>query len=204
MRVFITGTDTDVGKTTICSWLCLHTQYAYFKPIQTGNTTDVDKKTVKQLSNAKIYEEAYSFIKPVSPHLAAKLDNTYIHLENIQLPNESNLIIEGAGGLLVPINDRTFIIDLIQMFDVTVILVARSTLGTINHTLLSLESLRKRNIKILGVIMNGEYNEDNKEAIEFYGQVKVLASFPKVLQVTTDVLLNIKLSSELKSIFKIN
>lgn len=201
MRVFLTGTDTDVGKTTICSWLCLHTNYAYFKPIQTGNMSLVDKVTVKNLSGVKIYDEIYSFTRPFSPHLAARLDNHYINLKNIILPEESNLIVEGAGGLLVPLNDTALMIDLIKAMNLPVILVARSSLGTINHTLLSLEALNRRNIKVLGVILNGSYNKENKEAIEFYGQTHVLASFPRIKDVSTSTLKNVEFNDKLKAIF---
>lgn len=202
MRVFVTGTDTDVGKTTVCSWLCLHTDHSYFKPIQTGNTVSEDRSAVSALAtNVKTYTETYSFTQPFSPHLAARLDNDHIDVERIVLPQDENVIVEGAGGLMVPLNEEELIIDLIERLRLPVILVARTTLGTLNHTLLSLEALRQRDIEVLGVILNGESNDENKEAIEFYGNVRVLQTIPKMKNVSTDALKQIELGEELKIIF---
>lgn len=205
MRIFVTGTDTDVGKTTICSWLCLHTNYAYFKPVQTGGPLCSDTEKVRELSQVITYEETYTFQEPVSPHLAAKLEQSYIDVEKIELPADTNnLIVEGAGGLYVPLNDDVMMIDLIQKLNIPVILVARTSLGTINHTLLSLNALRERRIPILGIILNGKYNEANRKAIEFYGKQKVLVSFPEVPELSTRKLLDIKFNQELKEIFNIS
>jgi len=202
MRVFVTGTDTDVGKTTICSWLCLHTNHAYFKPIQTGSTVSQDKLTVSDLApNARIYDEIYSFTQPFSPHLAARLDNDHIDIERIVLPGDENVIVEGAGGLMVPLNETELMIDLIERLQQPVILVARTTLGTLNHTLLSLEALRQRNVEVLGVVLNGEPNEENKEAIEFYGNIRVLQTFPQLTNVSTTILKQVEFDKELKMIF---
>lgn len=192
MRIFITGTGTDVGKTLISSWLCLKMGFDYFKPIQTGQSTD--SAQVRELSGTKIYPSIYSYQAPVSPHLAAALENEIIDPTKIVLPDEPNLIIEGAGGLLVPLNKNFLMIDLIQQLNVPVIIVAHSGLGTINHTLLSLEALRARNIAILGVILNGEINTPNKEAIEFYGKVKVLAEIPFLESISQQVLQDIPLA----------
>lgn len=200
MRVFVTGTDTDVGKTTICSWLCLHTKHEYFKAIQTGGAAGSDTQKVRQLQ-VVTHQETYLLQEPVSPHLAAKLEETYIDIEKIQLPPSSDLIVEGAGGLYVPLNDDTLMIDLIEKLQIPVILVARSSLGTINHTLLSLGALHARGIPVLGVILNGKDNEPNRKAIEFYGKEKVLASFPELPEVSAGSLLGVKLSEDLKNIF---
>lgn len=205
MKVFVTGTDTDVGKTTICSWLCLHTNYAYFKPIQTGGPLYSDTQKVRELSPVITYPETYVFQEPVSPHLAARLEQSHIDIEKIKLPSDTNnLIVEGAGGLYVPLNDDFMMIDLIQKLNIPVILVARSSLGTINHTLLSLNALRVHGISILGIILNGKPNEDNRKAIEFYGKQKVLASFPEVGELSTRKLLDIKFSENLKEIFNVS
>lgn len=200
MKIFITGTDTDIGKTLISSWICLHTGYTYFKPIQTGNTLDVDSTTVLDLAEAKILPEIYSYSQPLSPHLAAKIDGSYIDINLITLPDD-DVLIEGAGGVLVPLNDKFMMIDLMKILKVPVILVSSSRLGTINHTLLTLEALRGRNIPVLGVILNGVYNADNKEAIEHFGKVKILACFPKIQEVTKDALMKVKFPEELKRIF---
>ncbi|GFQ99996.1 ATP-dependent dethiobiotin synthetase BioD [Trichonephila clavata] len=141
MQIFVTGTDTDVGKTTISSWLCLHTGYSYFKPIQTGSTLGTDSHQMSNLTNANVYKENFVYKRPLSPHLAASLENDSINIDRINLPKTHNLIIEGAGGVLVPINKTTLMVDLIKKLAISTILVARSTLGTINHTLLSLEAL---------------------------------------------------------------
>ncbi|XP_065203072.1 ATP-dependent dethiobiotin synthetase BioD-like [Planococcus citri] len=202
MKVFITGTDTDIGKTLISSWICLHTGYTYFKPIQTGNTMTVDSAIVERLASAKILPEIYSYSQPLAPHLAAKLDNSFIDISLIKLPEEE-VVIEGAGGLMVPLNEKQMMVDLMKQLQIPVILVASSKLGTINHTLLSLEALRIRNIPVLGVILNGDYDCNNKEAIEFFGKTRVLACFPKILHVSRDALFKVKLTKELRAIFQV-
>ena len=202
MQIFISGTDTNIGKTIISAWLCLHTKYAYFKPIQTGSLEQLDSKVVSDLStDIQIYPEIYLYKTPVSPHLAAILEKQEIDISKIKLPNHKNLIIEGAGGLLVPLNKKYFIIDLIFYLDIPVILVASSRLGTINHTLLSLEELKRRNINTLGVIINGEPNQDIVDSIEYYGNVKVLAQFPLIKGIDINTLNQIPLSNNLKLIF---
>jgi dethiobiotin synthetase len=203
MKIFITGTDTNVGKTLICSWIALHTGFSYFKPIQTGTSDGADSFEVQKLSDAKIYPEIYAYKEALSPHLATKIENETIDIEKIVLPKENNLIIEGAGGVLVPINDTYLMIDLIKKLGASVILVARTTLGTINHTLLSLEALRKRNIQVVGVIMNGKQNSQNSNAIEFYGQTSILAEFPKLEIINKNALQNVILPEKLKQILEV-
>ncbi|WP_353271354.1 dethiobiotin synthase [Wolbachia endosymbiont (group A) of Alloplasta piceator] len=202
MQIFITGTDTDVGKTTISSWLCLHTGYSYFKPIQTGSILGTDSHQISSLTNTNVCKENFVYKEPLSPHLAASLENGSIDINKIDLPKVHNLIIEGAGGVLVPINQTTLMVDLIKKLAIPTILVVRSTVGTINHTLLSLEVLRDRNIPILGVILNGLPNQDNLEAIEFYGRVQVLASVPRLQKVDREHLMQIPLSNRLKAILE--
>lgn len=203
MKIFITGTDTNVGKTLISSWIALHTGFSYFKPIQTGTRDGSDSLEVQKLSDTKIYPESYAYKEPLSPHLAAKLENDIIDIEKIALPQSHNLIIEGAGGALVPINDKYLMVDLIKKLDASVILVARTTLGTINHTLLSLEALRSRNITVLGVIMNGEQNPQNSYSIELYGRISVLAEFPKLESVNMNTLKSVALPEKLKQILEV-
>ena len=200
MHLFISGTDTDIGKTLISAWLCLQTGYAYFKPIQTGTSESRDASVVAALSDVTIHPEKFSYKAPLSPHLAAQLENAEIDLEHITLPEEKNLIIEGAGGLLVPINKKHFMIDLIQHLKIPVIIVASSRLGTINHTLLTLEALKTRQIQTLGVIMNGPLNHDNAEAIANYGNTEVLAEIPFLEVPNQDALKNIPLTASLKKI----
>jgi dethiobiotin synthetase len=203
MKIFITGTDTNVGKTLISSWIALHTGFPYFKPIQTGLKEGSDSYEVQKLSNAKTYPEIYAYQEPLSPHLAARIENETINIEKILLPQARNLVIEGAGGVLVPINDKYFMLDLIKKIEVPVILVARTSLGTINHTLLTLEALRSRSIKVLGVIMNGEPNLQNSNAIEVYGRTTILAQFPKIDIVNMNALKHVALSQKLKQILQV-
>jgi dethiobiotin synthetase len=199
MQVFISGTGTNIGKTIISSWLAVQTGFAYFKPIQTGSLEGTDSMEVRKLTNAKVYPEIFCYKEPVSPHLAAKIEKDEIDIKKITLPEEKNLIIEGAGGLLVPINTEYLMIDLIKQFQAPVILVSSSGLGAINHTLLSLESLNSRNIKVLGVILNGPINNDNKEAIEFYGNTEVVAQFPQLDNIDTNILKDIPLPQKLRN-----
>lgn len=200
MKVFVSGTDTDIGKTFISGWLCLHLKYEYFKPIQTGSLLDSDSQTVSFLSGAKTYKESYLFREPASPHIAAKLENQEIDLEKIKMPQGNNLIIEGAGGLLVPLNTRHFIIDLIKYFSVPVLLVSHSRLGTINHTLLSIEALRQRDIPLLGVVMIGEENSNNKRSIEIYGNTRVVMEMPLLNSVNKESLMKILVPHQLKNL----
>ncbi len=200
MKIFITGTDTNIGKTTISSWLCLHSGYSYFKPIQTGAIIDRDSNLVSWLSGCYAYPEVYRYPAPVSPHLAARLAGDEIDISKIHLPAEEKLIIEGAGGIYVPINDKLLMVDLIEYLAVPVLIVASSALGTINHTLLTISALKDRSIEPLGVILNGEPNIENVKAIEYYGKTKVLASFPKLSTVDNTTLSAIPLSDDLKRI----
>lgn len=201
MKFFITGTDTDIGKTLICCWLTMHSGFAYFKPIQTGTDYDSDSSIIQKYVSVKIYPEIYRYKAPLSPHLAASLENQEININKICLPTTKNLIIEGAGGVLVPINKKYYIIDLIKALKVPVILVARSKLGTINHSLLTIEALRARNIPIAGIILNGEINEDNKKAIKYYGRINILAQFPLLNSISKEALLSIPLTQKLKTLF---
>jgi dethiobiotin synthetase len=179
---FVTGTDTDVGKTIVSALLTIALDGYYWKPIQSGRDDGglTDRDRVGQLTGLRperLLPERYCLGQPLSPHLAARLDGVEIELTDFALPVglDRPLIVEGAGGLLVPINDRHLMIDLIDHLGLPVVLVARSGLGTINHTLLSIGALRRSGIPILGVILNGPLNGDNRRAIEFYGQVSVIA-----------------------------
>ncbi|CAN5387259.1 hypothetical protein BH10CYA1_BH10CYA1_52530 [soil metagenome] len=175
---FITGTGTDVGKTVISGILLSGLEAKYWKPIQSGNPTDTSYlKEITELPAENFMPERHTFSQPVSPHLASSLSGKRIELKDFELPEhrDSHLIVEGAGGLLVPLNEKDLIIDLIAHLELPVLLVALSGLGTINHTLLSINALKARNIPILGVVMNGEPNQSNLEAIENFGNVPVIA-----------------------------
>jgi dethiobiotin synthetase len=204
MQIFITGTDTGVGKTITCAWLCAHTSYEYIKPIQTGSNKISDDSAIIASSIAvKTYKPIYEYEQAVSPHLAAKMNGDTIDLNKIVLPQSRNLIVEGIGGVLVPINKNHFIVDVIKNLNITVILVASSRVGTINHSLLSLEILRKRNIKILGVIVNGAINQDNCDAIEYYGGTNILAQIPILERFDRSSLLAVPFTTEIKNIVKV-
>ena len=202
MQIFLTGTDTDVGKTIVSSWLCLQTGYDYFKPIQSGLTEEIDSEIVSRLSGSKIHPEVYQLRYPLSPHKAARLDGKRIEISRIQLPKSDNVIIEGAGGVLVPLNEKDQVVDLIDQFKIPVILVSSTRLGTINHTLLSLEALRNRSIEVIGIIMVGEDPLGNKNEIEVYGRTKVLATLPIISPLNSIELRKIPLSHSLKAILE--
>jgi dethiobiotin synthase len=187
--IFVTGTDTGIGKTIVSAALvCALRQkenVCYWKPVQTGIEEDNDTETVRTLADCsaeEISDAGFRLEKPLSPHLSARLAGTEITIEKILRfweQNERFRIVEGAGGVLVPLNDDELMIDLIKALDLPVLIVARAGLGTINHTLLTLEALRSRNLEIHGVVMNGEPNDENRKAVEHYGRTRVLAQMPK-------------------------
>lgn len=189
-RIFVTGTDTNVGKTFVSAVLLKLTGGSYWKPIQSGSIEGTDREFVQRvtvMSDEHFEKEVYCLREPLSPHAAAALENVTINLESIKIPQSTKqapLIIEGAGGVLVPINDTALMIDLMAQFNAPTIVVARSTLGTINHTLLTLQALHSRQIPVLGVVMNGPPNDGNRKAIEHYGQVPVLAEIRNYSQCT--------------------
>lgn len=181
---FITGTDTNVGKTVLSALLCAALQGRYWKPIQTGACEGTDRQHVKAwagVNDALLFPEAYIFNDPLSPHLAARRAGSEIELAQIGLPAANSgmpLIVEGAGGVMVPINSQQFMTDLMRHLALPAILVARSTLGTINHTLLSVQCLRNAGIELHGVVLIGPENADNKAAIEHYGKVRIVGQIP--------------------------
>jgi dethiobiotin synthase len=190
---FITATDTDVGKTFISAILCQGLKAAYWKPIQAGHPKDTCWiKEHTTLPTKNFIKERHIFKMPASPHLASRKENINISLDDFTIPNFSfsnHLIIEGCGGLLVPLNNNgDFVIDLIKKLDIPCLLVTRSSLGTINHTLQSLKLLRSYNIPILSVVMNGEINTENKLAIETYGKIKVIAQINKQNHINNNIL----------------
>ncbi len=181
---FITGTDTDVGKTVAAAWLMLHLDGAYWKPVQSGTADGTDEATIRNLTlfpDDRFYFPTYTLTQPLSPHEAARRDGIALDMTRFTLPPAARpLIVEGAGGLMVPLTDRHFVIDLIAQLGLPTILVARSGLGTINHTLLSLMALRDRNIPVAGLIINGPTTPHNRQALEEYGGVPVLAEIDRL------------------------
>ena len=159
MKLFITGIGTDVGKTIASSIIVEALQADYWKPVQAGDLDNSDSHKIQSyISNSStvIHENSYKLTTPASPHLAAKLDQITIDIQQIIEPKTANhLVIEGAGGVLVPLNNSDCIIDLIKE-DYKVIVVSRHYLGSINHTLLTLEALRARNIPVAGIVFSGD------------------------------------------------
>ncbi|MQP25162.1 dethiobiotin synthase [Flavobacterium sp. LMO8] len=168
MKIFITGIGTDVGKTIASSIVVEALEADYWKPVQAGDLDNSDSHKIQRYivnSKTKIYENSYKLNTPVSPHLAAEIDGITIDLKQIKEPKTKNhLVIEGAGGVLVPLNNTDSIIDLIQK-DYKVIVVSRHYLGSINHTLLTLEALKNRNISVAGIIFSGDENKASEEII---------------------------------------
>ncbi len=166
-------------------------EYSYWKPIQSGTVDGTDSETVQSLSGCgseRIIPEAYVFSQPLSPHLAASIDGETVEPEKLRVPNITPLIIEGAGGLLVPVNEKLLFIDIFKSWNLPILLACRSGLGTINHTLLSIEALRQREIPLLGCVLIGEPNPENEKAIEYYGKSKVLGRIPPITSFTAETL----------------
>ena len=182
MKLFITGIGTDVGKTVVSAIITQALEADYWKPIQAGDLDTSDTHKIKAYvsnSKTKFFENSYALNTPASPHLAAEIDGLTIDIQKIKEPKTKNhLVIEGAGGIFVPINTTETIVDLIQP-DYKVIVVSRHYLGSINHTLLTIEALQNRNIKIAGIIFNGEKNEAtesiilSKTGLNFIGRLEI-------------------------------
>lgn len=188
MKIFITGISTDVGKTIVSAIITEALEADYWKPIQAGDLHFTDTEKVKNcISNTKtvFHQSAYELNTPASPHLAAEIDNVTIELDEIIEPKTSNhLVVEGAGGLFVPLNDKDCVIDLIQP-DHQVVIVSRHYLGSINHTLLTIEALKNRNKTILGIIFSGNENPAtesiilNKTGLKSLGRINEEPYFDK-------------------------
>jgi dethiobiotin synthase len=193
---FVTGTDTDVGKTVVSAWLVGRLGASYWKPVQAGNHPETDSAIVRRLSGVasdRILPEAYLLPEPIAPHEAARRAGTTIDMAKLALPAcDGPLVVEGAGGLLVPLNDKAYVIDLATELHLPIVLVARSTLGTINHTLLSLEAIRRRGLPLAGVVVNGPETPHNRAAIERYGKVEIIAEIPWLDQLTPTALMAIQ------------
>ncbi|WP_121328353.1 MULTISPECIES: dethiobiotin synthase [unclassified Flavobacterium] len=180
MKIFVTGISTDVGKTIASSIIVESLEADYWKPIQAGDLDNSDSHKIKsKISNqkSKIFENAYKLNTPASPHLAAEIDEITIDLKEIKEPEtENHLVIEGAGGIFVPLNETDTIVDLIKP-DYKVIVVSRHYLGSINHTLLTIEAIRNRGFEVAGIIFSGSENKSteslilNKTGIKSIGRI---------------------------------
>lgn len=183
-RYFITGIGTGIGKTITSAVITEKLKADYWKPIQSGDLEQSDSLAIQSLignSQTVIHPEIYRLTQPLSPHLSAKLDGINIELNKLVLPSTSNnLIVEGAGGLMVPLNDKHLIVDLIRHLGLEVILVSQNYLGSINHTLLSVNLLKQYQIPIKGIVFNGDTNQESESYILNYSQLPCLGRIPQL------------------------
>jgi dethiobiotin synthetase len=187
----VTGTDTGIGKTVVAAMLTLALDAVYWKPVQSGAADGTDAATVAAITGLgpeRFILERYLLTQPLSPHNAAELDGVEIDLHSLVLPGSTPggrpLIVEGAGGLMVPLTRRTLYIDIFQRWGAPMVLCARTALGTINHALLSVEALRARDIPILGVVFVGHEMPDNERTICEFAAVRRLGRLPLLPRLT--------------------
>ncbi len=188
----ICGTDTNVGKTLISAFLVQGLNATYWKPIQSGFEDGGDTFQISKILNLnknRIIDEVYKLNTPVSPHWAAEIDNILIDQKHLKMPDHQNtIILETAGGVMVPLRRNLLQIDQIKEWGLPVILIVRSGLGTLNHTFLTLESLRKRSIEIAGIIINGPKHKDNPKTIQEISDTNIIAEFPQLEFITAEIL----------------
>ncbi|TKT72057.1 ATP-dependent dethiobiotin synthetase BioD [Afipia massiliensis] len=187
-RIVVTGTDTGIGKTIFAAALAGALDAFYWKPVQAGLDEETDRETVMRLSGLpeqRMLREAYRLKTPASPHLAAKIDGVTIDPHMLALPDvDRPLVIEGAGGLMVPLAENLTYINVMAQWAAPVALCARTTLGTINHSLLSIEALRARNVPLLGVAFIGDENVESERIICQLGQTRHLGRLPLLASLT--------------------
>lgn len=187
--LIVTGTDTDIGKTVFAAALARALDATYWKPIQSGIADGSDTERVRALGVTRTLPEIWRLTRPLSPHRAAELDGVAIDPDRLILPDVAGpLVIEGAGGVLVPISRTLLFADLFARWQAPVVLVARTGLGTINHSLLSIEALRTRHIPILGVAFVGEPDADNEATVAAIGRVRLLGRLPRLDPLNADTL----------------
>jgi dethiobiotin synthetase len=195
-KIFVTGIGTDVGKTVVSAILTEALEADYWKPVQAGDLDNSDSIKVERfISNKKtvIHSEGMKLNSPMSPHAAAAIDGLEIKLSAFKLPEtNNNLVVEGAGGLMVPLNDKELIIDLIQHLNIEVVLVSQNYLGSINHTILSIDALKNRGIKVLGIIFNGEENVETEKYVLNYSGLKCLGRVQQHQQINKEIVLGYK------------
>jgi len=190
--IVVTGTDTDVGKTVFCAGLTRFLDGTYWKPVQAGLGCETDTEIVRRLAELpaeRVLPEAWALHTPASPHLAAAIDGVEIDPDALTLPaSDRPLVVEGAGGLMVPLTRSTLLIEVIARWGAPVVLCARTRLGTINHTLLSIEALRRRAIPLLGVAFVGDAHAENERIIGSLAKVPVLGRLPHLDPLTPPAL----------------
>lgn len=188
----VTGTDTGIGKTVFCAALVGAIRGVYFKPVQAGLDEETDSEVVSRLAALapeRLIPEAYRLRLPASPHIAAKREGIQIHAGDLTIPSTSRpLIVEGAGGLLVPLSSRLLQIDMFRTWNLPAILCARTALGTINHTLLSLEALERRDIRVFGVAFIGDQDAEAEQTIIEMGRVRRLGRLPWIASLSPSTL----------------
>jgi len=181
-NIFVTGIDTDVGKTVVSSFLVRALQADYWKPIQCGIEEGTDSQFIKKMcrdSSCQWHQESYLLDLPKSPHYAAEKQQKLIQLNKVNLPQtDSRLIVEGAGGVLVPLNEHDYIVDIAQKYSLSTILVTKNYLGSLNHTFLSIESLRQRKINILGLVFNGASDPELEAFVSRRSDLPILFNVP--------------------------
>lgn len=192
-QYFITGIGTGIGKTITSAVLTEKLKADYWKPIQSGDLDQSDSLAVKNLITnpfTQIHPEIYRLNYPLSPHLSAKMDGITIQLDQFHLPEtENSLIVEGAGGLMVPLNDQALILDLIKHLQMEVIVVSQNYLGSINHTLLTINTLKQYDITIKGIIFNGEPNQESESYILNYTQLLSLGHIPQLVSLNKETII---------------
>jgi dethiobiotin synthetase len=189
MQYFVTAIGTDSGKTLISAILTEALSADYWKPIQAGEPTDTDKvRSLVSNSHSTFHPEAFRLKMPASPHAAAKAEGIELSVDEIGLVQTDNdLVIEGAGGVMVPINDLEFVIDIARQPDTEIVLVADLYLGSINHTLLTVDYLKKNGFKVKGIIFNGDVNEESERIIELHSGYRVLLHLPKLAMINPEI-----------------
>lgn len=192
LKLFVTGIDTGIGKTVTSAILTHYFKADYWKPIQSGDLHESDSMKIQQWNeHVTIHRERFSLQLPASPHESAAKENVNMQLSDFTLPDTANnLIVEGAGGLFVPINSSTYMIDLIQHLKIPVALVTKNYLGCINHTMLSIEALRTRNIPIDYLVLNGAFNPYSLETIKnFIDRDTQLIHIPALEEITKEAVM---------------
>lgn len=170
-RLIVTGTDTGVGKTIVAAVLTKLLKATYFKPIQTGD--DCDSKTVQRLTGCDYIEPVYRLKAPLSPLAAARLENKVIEFEKLQAPKIEPLVVEGAGGVLVPITKGKTMLGLFRQMDLPIIVVARGNLGTLNHTLLTVKTLQNQGLNVHSIVISGKHVDQNGQILEELAAIPV-------------------------------
>jgi dethiobiotin synthetase len=194
---FVTGTDTGVGKTVLSALLVAALDGMYWKPVQTGAIEGTDRNSVRLWAacpEERLLPERYCFDPPVSPHLAAREAGVRIALDTFEFPapqGDRPCIVEGAGGAMAPLNEHDLMLDLMRRLGLPVVVAARTSLGTINHTLMTLAALRTAHLDVRGVVLIGAENIENRRAIEHYGRVRVIGHIPVLERIHRAALLEV-------------